>query len=287
MPLCDVYYQPRAQKALQRALRGERMAHAYIFHGPEGVGKESLARGLGQLLLCGNPSQRELPAEMSRMIGVSEMRDACGACEDCRWVASGAHPDFHLIERRLHREHPDPEVRRRKGLELGVDVIRHFVVNRVGYTPVRGRAKVFVICEADEMSTAAQNALLKTLEEPPTTTFLVLLTGSPDQLLSTTRSRCQSVEFQGLPASFLEQRLQALHGDWPAEQRAWYVRGAAGRLGAMLADVEDGRFALHQRISRMLDGLKESNFDDVLKEWTEESKRLGEVESERVSTSRR
>jgi DNA polymerase-3 subunit delta' len=95
------------------------------------------------------------------------------------------------VHRYLIKEHPESDVRKRKGLEISVDVLRHFVIERTALTPIRGRAKVFVIREADSMTTQAQNALLKTLEEPPGPTFIILLVSALDGLLPTTLSRCQ------------------------------------------------------------------------------------------------
>jgi DNA polymerase-3 subunit delta' len=224
--LADVKHQATAQRMLQRAISSHRVPHAYVFHGPEGVGKEMLARGLARLLLCESPKRDAEPqASASATAQVNQehllILDACGVCSECKLVAAGTHPDLHLIYRQLNREHPEPEVRKRKGLEIGVDVLRHFVIDKVGMKPSRGRAKVFLIREADVITPQAQNALLKTLEEPPGTTYLILLVTGLDHLLPTTLSRCQVVQFDALPYQFVRERLRAMRPDLPAEQADW------------------------------------------------------------------
>ncbi|MBN1489027.1 MAG: DNA polymerase III subunit [Phycisphaerae bacterium] len=240
MPIFDVQHQQRAQSILLRAFAGERLPHAYIFHGPPGVGKRMLADRLAMLLLC--PNRRAVappPAEADAWADVPCV-DACGECDDCHMLAAGTHPDLHVIDRSLRNFHPDPAVRARKGVDLGIDVIRHFLIAAAGKRPMRDRAKIFVVEEADRMTNEAQNAMLKTLEEPPPTTFVILLATSLDRLLPTTRSRCQPVPLAALPIAFTEQKLCELRPDVPAENLAYLARLAAGRLGAALQYADDG-----------------------------------------------
>jgi DNA polymerase III subunit delta' len=248
MSLADVQFQTRAHRLIQRAIARERVPHAYIFHGPDGVGKELLARGLAQLLLCEQPIEHQVKTTdpLSRFLDV--MRTGCGQCEDCRLVAAGTHPDWHLIYRQLNRDHPDPVIRRRKALEIGVDVLRHFVIEKVGHTPMRGRAKVFVIREADRITPQAQNALLKTLEEPPGTTFIILLVSSLDRLLATTLSRCQLIGFDSLPTAFVRGQLGGQRPDVPADHLDWYASIAEGRIGAAIEAVDDELYDVNDRL---------------------------------------
>jgi len=240
----DVRYQPRAHRILQRALASRRMPHAYVFAGPEGVGREMLAMRLAETLLCESPVNRPVPPEMKEFVDATQALDACGECQDCRLVRAGTHPDLFLIHRQLNREHPDATVRKQKALFLSVDVIRHFLVDR-GYTrPMRGRAKVFIVREAERLNEAAQNSLLKTLEEPPSDTFIILIAAALDRLLPTTRSRCQHVRFQTLPADFVAERLGELRPDTAAEERAYVAWHAGGSLGASLRQIDDGLFEL-------------------------------------------
>jgi len=275
--LADVKYQAHAQGVIQRALDGDRLPHAYLFHGPDGVGKELLARGLAQLLLCGQPTTVEVPAKDVTAVGAERLRAACDTCAACRLVRAETHPDLHLVHRYLYREHPDSEVRRRKGLDLGIDVLRHFVIERVGLKPNQGRAKVFIIREADRITTPAQNALLKTLEEPPGATFIILLARSVDRLLPTTRSRCASVRFDTLPRSFVAERLQQLAPELEESARAWYARFSGGSLGRALECIEAQLYELNQRLTERLAELPREPGALDAKTLTDESKELGNV----------
>lgn len=282
MLLGKVEHQGHAQRLIQRALLAERLPHAYLFHGPDGIGKEKLAMGLAQLLLCQNPVDKALDADQAATVGLEQLRGGCGKCEDCVAVVSGAHPDLHLIFRQLNREHPDPEVRKRKGLDIGVDVLRHFVIEKVGLTPMRGRAKVFILREADRITPQAQNAMLKTLEEPPGTTYLMLLVNTLDRLLPTTLSRCQVLRFDVLPASFVREKLDSLTSDVAPEELDWYARSSDGSLGLALEQVADDWFSLNRRVLAGLAGLcgdGRSVPDAIgvgLKSWTDAAKALGD-----------
>ena len=284
MSLGDVEYQPYAQRLIQRAVARDRVPHAYLFHGPNGVGKERLAVGLGQLLLCSAPVEQKLEGKQADEAGVERLYAGCGVCEECRAVALRTHPDLHLVYRQLNREHPDPVVRKRKALEIGVDVLRHFVIEKVGFTPIRGRAKVFVIREAERMTVQAQNALLKTLEEPPGTTFIILLVAALDRLLPTTLSRSQVVSFDGLPTEFVRAKLAELSPDLAPDEVTWYARFSDGSLGHALEYADDELYGLNQRLLEGLISMVRTvdpsttagrRNAGLVKEWTEESKSLG------------
>ncbi|HQL54400.1 MAG TPA: DNA polymerase III subunit delta' [Phycisphaerae bacterium] len=220
MQLSEVRHQERAVSILRRALRSGRTHHAYLFEGPAGVGKELAARALAAQLLC-EDDQRAVDA------------DPCGRCPACRVFAAGNHPDFHLIHRGLHKLHPEPKIRRQKGLFLVIDVVRHFLIEPATMKPTQGRRRVFVIRDAERMNDEAQNALLKTLEEPPGTACLILVTSSADRLLPTIRSRCQRIPFGLLPTTFVARELQSRAGLDPTDARA--LAGLAdGRLGVAL-----------------------------------------------------
>ncbi len=275
MSLADVKHQGPAQRTLQRAMAGGRVHHAYIFHGLSGVGKEMLARRLAQVLLCSATIERDLQDADAEIVGVDRLVDGCGRCDDCRAVTGQSHPDLHLVYRQLNREHPDPAVRRRKGLELGVDVLRQFVIDRVGLTSARGRAKVYIIREADRITPAAQNALLKTLEEPPASTVIILLVAALDRLLPTTLSRCQVVRFDPLPTEFTRTKLGELLPDTPREHLDWYASCANGSLGTAMERAEDQWYELNQRLIDTLVALAGAGVGSTVKTWTDASKALG------------
>jgi len=271
----DVKHQPHAQRVIRRALRADRVAHAYVFLGPDGVGKESFALGLAEVLLCPAPVERRADAAGGASADADSLPAACGRCEDCRMTAAQSHPDLHLIYRQLNRSHPDPDVRKKKALEIGVDVLRHFVIDRVGLTPQRARHKVFIIREADRITSAAQNALLKTLEEPPADTILILCVSAVDRLLPTTLSRCQLVRFDPLPGDFVRERLAELLPDMPADRVEWYTRRSDGSIGLAIEQAADELFDVNERI---LDGLERMTVDDGAAragDWFEEAKSLG------------
>src|SRR5205085_6244956 len=186
--------------------------------GPEGVGKRMTALRLAQRILCSGrplPLLPVPPLRKSRLApppaGIpcreASTLDACGRCDDCLAVESGMHLDLQVVERTMNRLHPDALVRRRQANDLGVDVIRHFLIEPACRHPVRGIAKVFIVEEAERMNNAAENALLKTLEEPPGSSYIILLATSEDRLLPTTRSRCQVIRFGRVPDEFVRAHL--------------------------------------------------------------------------------
>lgn len=219
MRFSEVLHQERALSLLRRALRSGRTPHAYLFDGPEGVGKELAARALAARLLCAAG-------------GLAADSDACGRCESCLLVAADTHPDYHLVHRGLHKLHPERSVRQSQGLFLGVDLVRHFVIDPSIRTPSLGKRRVFVLRDAERMNEEAQNALLKTLEEPPGAACFILVTASAARLLATIRSRCQRVPFDLLPISFVAERLAAAGAG--ETEAATLAALSQGRMGAAL-----------------------------------------------------
>jgi len=289
--LLDIAHQSAAQTLIQRAIRSNRVPHAYLFHGPDGIGKENFAIGLAELLLCSQPVEKTLEGEQAKLIGVESIRAGCGTCQDCHMLAAETHPDLHLIYRQLNRDHPDGDVRRRKALDLGIDVMRHFVIDRVGLTPNRARMKVFVIREADRATVQAQNALLKTLEEPPGDTVLILLVKSLDRLLPTTLSRCQLARFDALPTAFVREKLAALQSGLADEQITWYAANADGSIGQATEWADDNLYELNARLveglaqlaspakdSKGRGGSKgDTNSHSMANAWIEEAKGLSDA----------
>lgn len=264
MRLADVLHQERAVSIIRRALRSGRAHHAYLFAGPDGVGKELAAQALAARLLCEAAAAAEA--------------DACSACPACRLCAAGNHPDLHVIDRGLHRYHPDPRVRRTKGLFLGVDVVRHFLIGPSNTTPARGIARVFVVRDAERMNEEAQNALLKTLEEPPGRARLLLVTASAMRLLPTIRSRCQTIPFELLPTPFVEQRLLAA-GGLSGPQAFTLARLAAGRVGAALAWQRRGLLAAVSAIDELLTAAGAADPERFAKGLIEIAGRLAEPDA--------
>ena len=159
----------------------------------------------------------------------------------------------------LGKMHDDGEVRKRKATKLSVEVIRQFVIARAGLQPSLGRAKVFVIVEAERMSDAAQNALLKTLEEPPDRSYLILLTPSADNLLPTTRSRCQEISFQALPTDFIHDRLIEGHAV-DAQAALFLAELAQGSLGTAIHFL---RYQLHEKLPDILEHIRQAGQNPI------------------------
>jgi len=216
--LSDIVGQEVAVERLSRGLTGGRRPHAYLFVGPQGVGRRTTALAFARALLCAEP------------ISANSIRQACGQCPDCTMHAAETHPDFHLIYKELARYHDDSGVRARLMQDLGIDVIRSFLIGPSTRAPARGRGRTFVVLEAELMSIPAQNALLKTLEEPPKGVSLILICRRAEQMLPTTRSRCSLIRFGALPREFVTERL-CDDGIEAAEAAFWatYTGGSIGR----------------------------------------------------------
>lgn len=164
----------RQKDILRRALANGRLAHAYLFTGPEGIGKRLMALALARAIVC------------------HEQR-GCGHCPGCRKIDHQNHPDLHLLE-------PD-------GSSIKIEQIRIFQ-RELSLKPLEAPRKICLIEQAEAMTVGAANALLKTLEEPRGDTLLVLLSAQPNRLLETIRSRCQPLPFTRHPNSRIQKELE-------------------------------------------------------------------------------
>lgn len=206
----EVVGQDEAVNRLRAAVEGGRLAHGLLFAGPIGVGKFTTASALASIFL--------------------------GDTEDVvRRVSNQTHPDFHVVTRQLIRHHD--ATGKSKALDLSVKVLRPELVEPANRASVEGKGKVFVVEEAETMNTAAQNAILKTLEEPHGRTLILLLTDRPESLLPTVRSRCQTYRFRELTADEAAGVLERQDISAADARRAIHIAGGSpGRAKQFLED---------------------------------------------------
>ncbi|MCH8807515.1 MAG: hypothetical protein IH986_15720 [Planctomycetes bacterium] len=162
--------------------------------------------------------------------------------------------DLERQRRGLRKLHPERSIRESKGLFIVVELIRHFLIQHTTTRPSVARARVFLVRDAERMNEGAQNALLKTLEEPPPDTYLILVTASASRLLPTIRSRCQLVPFDLLPAAFVQEQLVSQGALEPVAART-LARLSGGRLGAALHWHQIGLLAAADDVCETLSGL--------------------------------
>jgi DNA polymerase-3 subunit delta' len=234
--LLDIVGQDGAVTQLQRGLGGPRRPHAYLFVGPTGVGRRTTAVALARTLLCQNVRIRPNAGRLAELESDFPIRQACGVCQSCRMIDAGSHAEFQMVYKELARYHDDANVRGRVMQELSIDVIRQFLIAPAGRSAAGGRGKVFVVREAELMSVAAQNCLLKTLEEPPPDVTIILLCRDAEELLPTTLSRCWLVRFGPLPRAFVRDKLTESGMD-AAEADFWagFTAGSIGRATSLAA----------------------------------------------------
>jgi DNA polymerase-3 subunit delta' len=203
--------QDRAVAALQRGLAQGRQAHAYLFVGPPQVGKGTLALELAQALNCEGP---EPP---------------CQECSPCRRIAAGIHTDVQVVGVEIGdgAAHKDIRIQQIRDIERAVSL-----------RPFEGRCRVIIIDPADAMNEEAQNAFLKTLEEPPPDVVFVLITSRPQALRETIRSRCQRLDLSPLPVPQLEEALRQRWTLAPGQAQV-LARLSRGRLGWAIAAHQD------------------------------------------------
>jgi len=262
--LADIVGQDAAVAQLIQMASGSRRPHAFIFAGPEGVGRRTAAEVLASVMLCLEPAHTPNAGRVATIADDVLLPAACGRCPSCRMLASGNHGDYHLVAKESARYSAAAEVRTRVMQDLGIGVVREFIIAPANSRAMMGRGRVFVVRQAELMSTAAQNALLKTLEEPPPGVTLILLCGSPAELLPTTRSRCALIRFGPLPSAFVTERLIA-GGIETAEAKFWAAY-TGGSLGLSLRLSERGLYAVKRELVDRLAALIDLA-DSTLPEW--------------------
>ncbi|NCO37994.1 MAG: hypothetical protein COZ06_16135 [Armatimonadetes bacterium CG_4_10_14_3_um_filter_66_18] len=220
LELSELIGQPHVVRALTRAAAQGDPAHAYLFEGPPNVGKTSAAVGFGRALLC-----------------TADADAACGQCQSCRLAAAGAHPDLRSFRPVISASPPDkPDQWLTAPAHLlgslhPLDLLRR-LRDEVALRPAFGRRRVVIVEEADRMTEESQNCVLKTLEEPPEGTILILTVVNVRNLLSTILSRCQRVPFRLVAPSAIEEWLA--RWEEVSQKAALLSRFADGRPGYAL-----------------------------------------------------
>lgn len=244
-------------QAFARVVEQGRLAHAYLFTGPAGIGKRLFALELAKTFLC-----EDRP---------SERFEACDRCSACLLVDAGNHPDLHITGR--------PEDK----LEVPVEIMRE-LGRCFSLKSARGHGKIAILDDADDLNEESANCFLKTLEEPPPRSVLILIGISADRQLATIRSRCQSVPFTPLPPELIAKMLQAEGVEDPVllERLVRLSDGSPGQARD-LADPELWRFR-----KEFLSGLKRKPVDSVglSKSWhqfVEEAGKEAAVQRRRAS----
>lgn len=266
--------QSRAISALGRALASGHLHHAWVLHGPVGVGKFRAAEAMARILL-------DPEATAAQRAGMEPPRGTAAA----RMLDAGTHPDLHVIRKELAAFSDSRELRERKQLNIPLDLLRERMIggttgdgrsheSAVFRTPALGHWKAFIVDEAEQMLPDAQNALLKTLEEPPGRTTVILVTQQEEQLLPTIRSRCQRVAFGPLDAAAMDTWWRRAGPAVSPEDRAFLEEFAAGSPGIAAIAAEHGIAGWARELSPRFDALESGRYPAGL------SERLAEIAEE-------
>ncbi len=284
IPLDLVLGQRRAHTIMDATLRSGRVHHAWIFHGPSGVGKFTSALAFAGVLL--DPTSE---------VGLTGAFAPDPDSPVQAMLARGAHPDLHVVVKELARFSDDAKLRSRKLASIPRGVIDEHLIGpaalRATTAPGGLASKVFIVDEAELMSGVVQNTVLKTLEEPPEGTVIILVTSSEERLLPTIRSRCQRVTFTPLDDGAMRAWLDQSSSEMDPEQRRWLTSYSASSPGRFVRAFEGGMYAWHQAVEPMLSELDRGGYplalggamssfvDDWAKVWVKQGDPLGENRS--------
>lgn len=226
-------------EVLRRAVRKDRLPHALIFSGPPGIGKCTLGVLLAQYLNCRSPEGESGCGYCSNCVRIAAVIETrylecltlkagsyCGACTNCK-ERTRRHPDIRIIE-------PEwDEKKKKKNTTISIEQVRR-LISEISYEPFEARYRVVMLDPADQMTPGAHNSLLKTLEEPPSRTIMILVTTNPHVLLDTIRSRSRRLQFGGIPQQLIEEYLLREDGRSSEEARLAAIF-SEGSLGTALA----------------------------------------------------
>jgi DNA polymerase-3 subunit delta' len=245
--------QEQPKKILKNALQNNSVAHAYLFHGQESIGKKHTAIEMAKALNCTEPLQSE----------------ACGECLSCRKIENRTHPDFFFIE-------PVKTTATSREAIIKIEPIRE-LQRKLAFHPYEGKFKVAVINDADLMNPQATNSFLKTLEEPPSATILILVSSHPFKLLPTVMSRCQAIQFHPLSIENIKKILKDVMTDEEkvedSELAFRILRSRGSVKKAMTEDMQDIA-NIRQEMVNLLETISFDRMDIVFshaKSWARQS----------------
>lgn len=246
IPLASVLGQERAASILDRAIRARKVHHAWIFEGPQGVGKFTMALAFAAMLLDDSTSE-----------GLSGQLAPDPDSQTQVMLRHGSHPDLIVVTKELAAYSEEAKVRAKKHTEISIDVVREFMLGTGWQAAQVARpdalaAKVFIIDEAELLNTSSQNSLLKFLEEPPPRTVLMLVCNNPETLLPTIRSRCQRVALSPLSSKDMQSWLKTSGLALDPAQHRFLIDFAAGSPGAVALCHRTGIGAWWQRLEPLL-----------------------------------
>ncbi len=251
--------QDQPKRIIQNALENNSVAHAYLFYGQESIGKKLTAVEFAKTLNC----------------EVSGPKDNCGDCPSCRKIDQGIHPDFFFLE-------PEKSSPAGRNAFIKVEEIRE-LQKKLAYLPYEAKTKVVIIDGAETMNPQAANTLLKTLEEPPSSTILILISPNPYQLLPTIISRCQGVKFHLLSSDLVKRILQQTD---PFEAEGFSEKEldlrALRSMGRISRAMEEDIEATNNYREEILNLLEQASFKrmDVVFKWTKQwAKRSDKIQS--------
>ena len=251
MSLKDIFCQDKAIGLLQQARHADKLSGSYIFAGNDGIGKHKTAVEWAKLLLCENPIEE------------NDFADSCGQCSSCKMAEANCHPDLQLVYKEL-LEFTTNGKGKKNPVQMPIDVIREFLVEKVSVKPTHSAKKVFIVNEAEKLNASSQNSLLKVLEEPPAFCTIILVTSRLDNLLATTKSRCQTVRFGPVSEERIIAKLRLL--GLTDEKATYFARLSQSSIGQACswARLENGETELYQKKKELIHLLATYKYPDSL-----------------------
>jgi DNA polymerase-3 subunit delta' len=270
MSLKEIFCQDKAIGILQRGFAADKMPHAYIFAGAEGVGKFKTACGWAKLLLCEKPVVQD------------NFADSCCCCASCTHLQNGSHPDFHHVYKELLQYTRDGKDKKTP-VKFPIDVVREFLLEKVPIKPALSQRKVFVLTEAEKLNIESQNCLLKVLEEPPQYCTIILICTRMEKLLPTTKSRCRVIRFLPVDRNKIVEKLEQDGLD--TKKAEYFARLACGSLGQACkwAQLELAGAGLYKNKKELINSLSTFEYTDALQlaqSLLKQSKSLADVWAE-------